>query len=346
MGGGACCLRKYREGDFIETIEGLIFDVKGMVHPRDTVIAFVRYVPDRKGDRIRDGQRYRKIYVLTHRQHYLRTMYPQYLRYDPIFGLTMSQVPHNVIQRHYLPQNKVEELMNMRTKPTDPFENHIIEFVTKIMLIAQVPQTMLGISGSTLVNLHSSTSDIDLIVYGKATGFRVRAALREQLGADNELTLYPRLVFKQRFLERQKNAGISFKSYVFHESRKTFQGYFRNKEFFIRYVKNWDENNVRYGDYVYTNMGILKLRGVILDDAEAMFTPCTYKLSDVEVLEGPLVEPIVEIKSFRGRFCDQAFRGEHIEARGKLEHVVGQGDTYYRLLVGNTLQDYMICLMV
>jgi predicted nucleotidyltransferase len=339
----AHCSLKYREGDFIETTEGLIFDVKGIVHPDDAVIAYVRYVPDQKGDRIRHGQRYRKIYKLTHRQHYLQQMYPHYLRFDPVFGLQISQVPHNAIQRHYLPQHKVCELII--GKSTDPCEKQTKEFITKIMQISKVPQALLGVSGSILVNLYSSKSDIDLIVYGKTTGYRVRAALHEHLGTDDEVTPYPHIIFRQRFLERQRNTGISFDKYLFHESRKTFQGYYKKKDFFIRYVKNWDEIDIKYGDKVYTNMGFLKLRGVISDDAEAIFTPCTYGLTDVKVLKGPQVEPIAEIKSFRGRFCDQTVKGERIEARGKLEKVDGRNTTYYRLLLGNTLQDYMVRLM-
>jgi hypothetical protein len=33
------------EGDFIETYDHLIFDVKGFLHPKDRIIAFLRYVP-------------------------------------------------------------------------------------------------------------------------------------------------------------------------------------------------------------------------------------------------------------------------------------------------------------
>ncbi len=33
------------EGDFIETYENLIFDVKGVLHPIDKIIAFIRYIP-------------------------------------------------------------------------------------------------------------------------------------------------------------------------------------------------------------------------------------------------------------------------------------------------------------
>jgi hypothetical protein len=232
----------------------------------------------------------------------------------------------------------------MSKSTSDLFQRRTVAFIKKIMQLAHVPQSVLGVSGSILVNLYSSNSDIDLIVYGTRAAHVVRTALTEHFEDDDELTRYPCSVLKQRFVERQRNAGISFQEYAFHESRKSFQGYYREQDFFIRYVQNWDDINVKYGDYVYTNKGIVKLRGVITDDTEGIFTPCMYNVSEVEVLQGLQVHQISEISSFRGRFCDQAVKGEQIEARGKLEKVVGQDKTYYRLLLGNTLQDYMIRL--
>ena len=33
------------EGDFLETNDGLIFDVKGLLHPPERKIAYLRYIP-------------------------------------------------------------------------------------------------------------------------------------------------------------------------------------------------------------------------------------------------------------------------------------------------------------
>ena len=55
---------KAREGDLIETREGLIFDVKGLTHPPDRVISYVRYFPHSTGDRERGGIKYEKVYSL------------------------------------------------------------------------------------------------------------------------------------------------------------------------------------------------------------------------------------------------------------------------------------------
>ena len=66
-----------REGDFVETTEGLIFDVKGLVHPPERVIAFLRYYPSKNGKRERDGQQYDKVYHLAERFDFLKQHYSQ-----------------------------------------------------------------------------------------------------------------------------------------------------------------------------------------------------------------------------------------------------------------------------
>ncbi|MEM1589439.1 MAG: hypothetical protein QW175_03350, partial [Candidatus Bathyarchaeia archaeon] len=59
---------------------------------------------------------------------------------------------------------------------------------------------------------------------------------------------------------------------------------------------------------------------------------------------GPELQPIREIASFRGRFCEQARKGETVIAQGKLEHVTDNRNKceYFRLLIGNKPTDYMV----
>ena len=99
----------------------------------------------------------------------------------------------------------------------------------------------------------------------------------------------------------------------------------------------------RYGAVRYTSEGYAKIRARVVDNSEAIFTPCCYKIGGVEVLEGVRVEPIEEIVSFRGRFCEQARNGEVVVAQGKVERVRREGKReYYRLLLGNKVSDHMI----
>ena len=65
-------LAKFREGDFIETFDGNIFDVKGLVHPPGKVIAFIRYTPNQRGDRKKGKVTYQKVYPLHERYELLQ----------------------------------------------------------------------------------------------------------------------------------------------------------------------------------------------------------------------------------------------------------------------------------
>ena len=86
---------------------------------------------------------------------------------------------------------------------------------------------------------------------------------------------------------------------------------------------------------------ITKIKATIADDSESLFTPCTYKLVNVQIIEGTKTEPIEEIVSFRGRFCEQAKSSETVIAEGKLERVQQKGKRdHFRLLLGSKPSDH------
>ena len=63
-------LEKLVEGYFIKTLDNLIFEVKGVIHPNDRIIAYVRYVPNIvSSDSV---PRFQKIYDLYEREKYLK----------------------------------------------------------------------------------------------------------------------------------------------------------------------------------------------------------------------------------------------------------------------------------
>ena len=76
------------EGDYIETKDSnLFFDVKGLFHPNDRKICFIRFFPSPDGDRIKEGIKYRKIYELHERYIFLKENYPKY----QIVSIILSQ---------------------------------------------------------------------------------------------------------------------------------------------------------------------------------------------------------------------------------------------------------------
>ena len=158
----------FREGEFIETIEGLIFEVKGLVHPPNRVIAYLRYIPSSKGQRMRNGEKYLKIYSLKERQSFLRDRYPKYLFYDPHSRKVLQGVPLKDIKRVYIPCEKTREILNKTLR--EKIEEIAVKFICVVADESGLKEGDLGITGSLLLGLGSETSDIDIVVYGEERG--------------------------------------------------------------------------------------------------------------------------------------------------------------------------------
>jgi predicted nucleotidyltransferase len=118
---------------------------------------------------------------------------------------------------------------------------------------------------------------------------------------------------------------------------------FDGTDYFVRFVKDWSEVKEQYGSICYKNSGYSRVTATVIDDSDALFTPCTYEIENVRNVSGPRLEPITEIVSFRGRFCEQAKKNEEIEAQGKIERVTKRnGEIHYRIILGNKSSDYMV----
>ncbi|MFQ5710669.1 MAG: hypothetical protein ACE5GD_02695, partial [Candidatus Geothermarchaeales archaeon] len=297
-----------REGDFLETVEGLIFDVKGLVHPPERVVAYLRYVPDAEGDRERGGVRYRKVYPLEERTQVLEERWPRYVYFDEVYNRRLQGVPLERIKHVYRP---VEGLRELRKRSRlDDVEARAVELLDLLRSATDLPWRCLGVSGSLLTGLHVRGSDIDPVVYGVEASERVWEALRSLLHGPYGIQRYDESDLRRLYEFRSMERGMSFEDFLRHEGRKVLEGRFMGVDYFIRCVKRWDEVGERYGENVYYPVGDTVLRATVEDDGECIFTPCKYLIKDVEVLEGRAELPPSEIVSFRGRFCEQVFEGE------------------------------------
>jgi len=333
---------KAREGDLIETVEGLIFDVKGLVHPPDRIVAYLRYVEDPDGDRKREDKTYMKVYSLDEREEILRKRYPQYLYYDPVFGDHMQEVPKKRISRIYKPSDKVSELL--KKSGLDHVEAEAIEFVQILQDSSNVKLEKMGISGSILVGLHTEKSDIDVIIYGRENCLSVHSALEMAMKKrSGPILKYDSKDLERLYEFRSRDTWMPLEEFIRLERRKAMQGKFMERDFFIRFLLDWDEVDEKYGDRTYIPSGYARIKARILDDSESIFTPCKYLIDKVKILEGTKVQTLKEIVSFRGRFCEQARKGEMVLAQGKVEKVVKKdGTEFFRLILGAKPSDFMI----
>jgi len=333
---------KGKEGDLVETWDGNIFDVKGLVHPSKKIIAFIRFTPDPKGDRKRDGVTYRKVYPLHERYELLKERFPQYLVYDRVFNEWLCEVPIEAIQHYY---NPVDHLRKLRQKrQLTPLEKAALHFAELLKKNAHVSWSVLGVSGSLLVGLQTPKSDIDIIVYGSQNCYKVYDSLRTLVNdKDGSVKSYSKGELRRLFDFRSKDTAMKFEDFVRTESRKVLQGKFQNRDYFVRCVRDWKEIKERYGAVRYKPIGYAKIRARVVDNSQMIFTPCRYKIGNVETVEGTHGKDAGEIVSFRGRFCEQARKGEVVVAQGKVERVQELGGReHYKLVLGNKTSDFMV----
>ena len=332
------------EGYFLETGEGLLFEVRGHVHPPGYTVAFLRYAPYKVLGRGVSRRGLVKVYDLGERWRLLREGYPDYLRFDEAYGRVMQEVPDSRVHRIFNPK---ERLLDMRRGgAADKLERRILEMAEELAEAAGVDLGSMGVSGSILPGLHLEGSDLDLIVYGGDNSLKVDGALRDLLSRGGDFKPYGREGLLKLYRARGLDRLIGLEEFLYAEGGKAFQGLFKGSEYFIRFVKYPHETGESYGDPSYRPLGRGSFEAVVLDDSEAIFTPCRY-LVEGWAKVGDERMPIREVASFRGRFCCQAVRGDHVRGMGTVEEVRWRsGLSYLRVIVGEDKGDFLIPGMV
>ena len=331
---------KLAESYYLETMDGLYFAVKGHEHPPDRVIAVLRYAPDPvKGDRTKSGVRYRRLYDFAEQEQLLRSAYPQFLAYDPVFQTTLQSVPTSMIRQIHDPRRWLQKMEEATA--ADPLEQDAVAFARILMDAAGVPLSAMGITGSLLIGMHTAQSDLDVSVFGAANCRKVYDALGRRLESRSVegLRRLDREGLAELYQQRAPGGGVGFEAFNRVEKDKVCQGYFRRRQYFVRFVKESHESGGAYGTARYEAIGRAALEATVSDARDAIFSPCRYVVADARVLEGTAL-PVTEIVSFRGRFCEQACDGALVMAAGTLERVEDRNSgIYYRLLLGNSGED-------
>ena len=351
------------EGFAVETRDGLIFTVKGLVHPPERRIAYLRYAPDPRGDRERDGRRYRKLRGFAEQLEALEGRDEDYRTFDPVAGSVLQGVPVEAAARVFDPRRRLRELAV--EGPADTLEEAALALAELLREASGVERATLGVTGSLLVALQTKASDIDLVVYGSEACRAVHDALGLLLDdASSPLRRPAGEDLAAIHAAHRRETPLGAADFARLQAAKVNEGLFAGHAFFVRFVKAPREVTERYGDFTFEPLGPATVEARVTDAAEAIFTPCRYLVEASTVLEagsaGPAgvlepanagragvdVEPapLREIVSFRGRFADQARGGERVRARGTLERVLPrEGAPFARLVVGAP-GDYVLSL--
>ena len=333
------------EGDYLETKENnLFFDIKGYHHPKDRKICFLRFYPDQNGERIKEGKKYKKIYSLDERYLKLRQNFPQYLFFSNELDLEVQGVEFKDIKKIYTPRDYYDELL-MRSNLSE-IEKYSKDLCKLFITRGYIPEDAIGVSGSPMIGLSKDDSDIDVIIYGTRSSLEFQDKLKEILITSNNCRMYNFTEYKTHYNWRVGGSGIGFDNFLSSEKRKLHQGKFHGIDFFIRYIKSPDDWNGTFYDYKFKNLGRIEIKAKIIDSSDSIFSPCSYKIKGIEIVDKNLIindinlKDITEINSFRGRFCEHAKDGEIVLVKGKLEEIIFKGnEKHLRILLTYQTQD-------
>ncbi len=320
-----------RTRDFIYTKDDLFFATTSYLHPKDRILSFLRYVPDEKGDRSKNDGKYSKV-DSKQAYEFLKKEFPDYLFDCENTKVLMMGVPHEDVKEIIRPENRLKEIIASGTE---------VELLKKVVKIADtfheyggISYKDMGISGSILPGLYDTqNSDIDFVIYG-LDNHRKALNVFEELKDNKIFNSIGEDYWEKLYEKRIKDSTLSMDEFKWYEKRKNNRGIIEGTLFDILAARKWDEIKGKYGEIQYEPAGIAEIRCIVTDSLAAFDNPAVYKVENVEIIEGPDVD-ITEIASFTHTYAGQAREGEEIVARGKLEKVI-MDDESYRVVVGTT----------
>ncbi|GAB6944335.1 hypothetical protein [Vulcanisaeta sp. JCM 14467] len=339
--------RGFRDRDFLETNEGMIFCVVGNVHPKGRVLAYLKYVMSNSASGTiwsRQGVAYQRMIPIysaievKRASEYLRKRYPEYIVHDRYKNIEFTEIPIDRIRTHYKPEERLKEIIN--EGPKDQLEELVIDLVNELSNESGVPIDSFGVTGSILLKIHNPRfSDIDLVVYGSSNAQPIKEALLRLY--DDERSGFSRL--SGDALTKWVNEVVTAHPFTADETRVLLtryrwnKGIYRGRPFSIHPVKVESEVTEEWEQRVHKPLCLATIRARVIDSRDSYFMPAVYQVRDVYILDG--CKPQVEVKqvvSYESLYMDIAQEGDEILVHGKIEevHDLKTGDVYAQVVVG------------
>lgn len=252
------------EGYSIKTKEQDIFDVRGVTHPKDEIIAYIKYAYDTS------SKRYTKMRSIREGSDYLRKYGTTYLR-----GSSVQCVAYKKIDRIYDPKAKIKALRE--SLKIDELQKKVVRIVHYLEEYG-LDVDRIGVSGSILCDLHSvQNSDIDLSIYGKENGEKF-FKIAPQLFKRNIFEKYDELGLLNLYRRHNYATKMDYNLFVKINREKVNQGYFEGSEFFIKCIDEDLELFYPTPERKREPFDELKVR--ITPNTSSIFTPGTYDVSN------------------------------------------------------------------
>jgi predicted nucleotidyltransferase len=259
-----------------------------------------------------------KLYTAQNYQTFLETFrknFPDYVYYCPFRRKEVISTPLDSTKSVFVPRDCLRKLTQLETK--DALQRMTLDLVDLLSTESHIGLEYFGIHGSVALNMHTSKSDIDLVVYG-AKNFRGLEAT----------------------INRLVEAGrLSYKFSNRLDAARRYKVKYLKKIFMYNAIRKPEEIKQKYGEVQYTTVIPVSFICKVQDDSEAMFRPAVYRIRDYDPLEGvargedEVPETVV---SMIGCYRNVARRGDTLRVSGMLERAenVETGEAFYQVVVG------------
>jgi len=306
-----------RPRDFVLTVDGLWFAVTDYHHPPGFVLASLRYVPRGKG--------FVKVASVAESYALLEKHFPEYLLDESILGFRVQAAPKNRVKEIASPRKVLRHAL--RGKPDECMKDACC-VAGLLSARSRVPIGFFGLTGSVLAGVHGKDSDVDLVVYGIKNFARVRDTLGFLI-LENKLREPSEEEISKAYHSRGYPEIFSLKEFRHHLLRKKNSVYYGGRKVDLMCVR-LDSELPKQGPRVYgeveRNRGV---EAVVVGDELCFDFPAVYGVKSEKL------PALREVVSYRNAYVGQAFLGERITARGKLERVREKGRRpWLRLVVG------------
>jgi len=283
--------------DFIITQDDWIFAVIGYDNSSD-IQAYLRYVPDEDGDRIRsDGKRFKKV------------------GFDDAYRLLKNSRPNYLNNSHLVPFEDVAEVKYPQQFVATTDDEKVLK-IAELLENYGVDRKDMGVTGSRLVDLQAETSDVDFVVYGRHSFERARRALKDAT-QNGELPRISAEMWSRVYEKRRPE--LTFEEFVMHEKRKWNRGVVDDTYFDLLFVRDYSEIKIEPQG---VDDGYVEAKASVTNVDFAFDNPAIYEVDHDE---------IGKVLSYTHTYVGQALVGEMIEVRG----VYNKADEK-RVIVGTT----------
>lgn len=306
----------FRDYDYIQTFDDIIFIVRGDDHPIKSVHCTPIYIPSKNGDHINKetGQKFiKKVDEYPTPDSVVAKLHPEYFPF-------LNDIKNTYI----IPVSDIKKVFHPREKTKEILKDNDIDLVWKniiktISFISEIPLEDIGIYGSRLLGLGNKNSDVDIVIYGFDNFKKLKLHFDDVLSISG---------VKKPSLQQRVKRVASWDKYSVIDQEKLFR----------MELSRWSRINVR-GDeitsirFAYNNDEIpnkislpriskeVNLQGVVLDSEGTNFCPHVAKVD----IDGK--EVFVISHGFLFFSCVKDF--DKVEILGNLRE--GDSNTYITL---------------